>query len=221
MSFSAEWERIYRDNGQLSVWPWSDLVSYVYRYARPTGPGFRVLELGCGAGANIPLFRSFGAAYHAIEGSPTIVARLRERFPEYAATLASGDFTEPFPFEGGFDLIVDRAALTHNSTEAIRRCLDEVHSRLKPGGVFIGIDWFSTEHSDMPLGQPDADAYTRSRFPSGQFAGIGRAHFSDRAHLEDLFRRFEIIALEHTTARTLVPAGGPLLACWNIAVRKA
>lgn len=221
MSFSNEWERIYRDNGQLSVWPWSDLVSYVYRYARPASKEFRVLELGCGAGANIPLFRSFGVKYHAIEGSETIVARLRERFPEYADTIVPGDFTEAFPFEAGFDLILDRAAVTHNSTAAIRRCLDEAHAKLKPGGTYIGIDWFSTEHSDMALGLPDGDAHTRNGFPSGQFAGVGRVHFSDRPHLEDLFRRFSLIALEHTTARTHVPAGGPLLACWNIAARKA
>ena len=44
MSFSPEWEQTYKNNAHLSIWPWSDLVSFVMRYARPTGPKFRVLE---------------------------------------------------------------------------------------------------------------------------------------------------------------------------------
>ena len=56
MNFSKEWEERYRENTHLSVWPWSNLISYVMRYARPENKDFSVLELGCGAGANIPFF---------------------------------------------------------------------------------------------------------------------------------------------------------------------
>ena len=73
MTFSQEWEKCFKENTQISTWPWSDLVSYVMRYARPTGENFRVLELGCGAGANIPFFISLGVDYYAIDGSSTIV----------------------------------------------------------------------------------------------------------------------------------------------------
>ena len=43
--------------------------------------GMRVLELGCGPGANIPFFLSQGADYYAAEGSETIVVELQKKFP--------------------------------------------------------------------------------------------------------------------------------------------
>ncbi|EGV51071.1 hypothetical protein Rifp1Sym_bw00060 [endosymbiont of Riftia pachyptila (vent Ph05)] len=45
---------------------------------------------------------------------------MRERFPEYAETIACGDFTREIPWPGPFALIVDRASLIHNTTVAIQ-----------------------------------------------------------------------------------------------------
>lgn len=42
--------------------------------------GLRVLELGCGAGANIPFFAAINAEYYGIEGSSTQVKRLQEQY---------------------------------------------------------------------------------------------------------------------------------------------
>src|SRR5690242_16756931 len=116
----------------MSIWPWSDLVSYVHRYANP-GAGFnRVLELGCGAGANIPLFVQLGVDYSAIEGSPAIVARLHEVYPELAGKIVAADFTQSIPFDGSFDLVVDRISLAHNTTKAMQCALAMVFDKLRP-----------------------------------------------------------------------------------------
>jgi SAM-dependent methyltransferase len=204
----------------MSQWPWSDLVSYVYRHARPTSSAFRVLELGCGAGANIPFFKSFGIQYFAVEGSGSVVAKLHQRFPEFAANIVEGDFTSSIPFDGLFDLVVDRAALTHNTTAAITRCLSRVRDAIKPGGTYLGIDWFSTEHSDFSGGEAAEDRNTRTGYSTSQFVGLGRVHFADRDHLENLFKGFEIVALDHKTSRSLIPGDGHVFASWNIAARR-
>ena len=98
MAFSTEWERVYAKGSQNSIWPWSDVVSYVMRYARPDREPYRVLELGFGAGANISFFLSIGAHYHGTEGSDTAVERIRRRF-EGAANfqVACCDFTQTIP----------------------------------------------------------------------------------------------------------------------------
>ena len=80
MSFSNEWDDKYQDNTHLSIWPWTNLVSLVMRN-KPQKRNFKVLELGCGAGANIPLFVSLEADYFTVEGSKTIVDKLHQRFP--------------------------------------------------------------------------------------------------------------------------------------------
>lgn len=220
MNFSMEWDRRYQELTHLSIWPWSDLVGYVMRYARPAGSEFRVLELGCGAGANIPFFQSLQVDYCGIEGSPAIVQKLQERFPVLKNKLVSGDFTLEIPFEGEFDLVVDRSSLTHNTTAAIVQCLDMLHKRLKPGGKYIGIDWFSTAYSEFGKGQQAEDDHTRTGYTSGSFADVGRVHFSDKPHLQELFRNFELQVLEHKEIQREIPGDGWHFASWNLVAKK-
>lgn len=220
MGFSKEWEDRYKANTHLSVWPWSDLVSYVKRYSPPLGSEFKVLELGCGAGANIPFFIELGVPYYAIEGSSTIVKRLKKKFPELKNNIKVGDFTKEIPFSGQFNLIVDRASLAHNTTAAIKDCLALLFKKIKPKGRFIGINWFSTQHSDYQGGLAGEDMYTRRGYKEGPFAYIGRAHFSDKPHLLELFKKFNIVILEHTTIRREIPDGNFLLAYWNFVAEK-
>jgi SAM-dependent methyltransferase len=220
VSFSPEWDQRYRENTQIAIWPWSDLVSHVRRNCRRLDAGSRVLELGCGAGANIPFFQSLGVQYHAVEGSESMVQRLHGRFPDLKERIVAGDFTLELPFETEFDLVVDRASLTHNDTAAILRCLDLVWRALRPGAHFIGIDWFSTQFSEFPLGPRDADPNTRGNYARGPFAGVGRVHFSDEAHLRELFARFEFVLLEEKVVRQFNPGGNEQFAAWNLVVRK-
>ncbi|OVE82788.1 hypothetical protein BVY03_00080, partial [bacterium K02(2017)] len=114
MGFSNGWETAYQNNQHMSVWPWADLISYVMRYCRPQDKKLNVLELGCGAGANIPFFETLNVDYHAIEGSRTAVDSLHQKFPHLAKNIICDDFTKNIPFKKSFDLIFDRSALTHN-----------------------------------------------------------------------------------------------------------
>jgi len=216
MSFSEEWDLVYSRGQQLSTWPWSDLVSYVMRYAKPYG----VLELGCGAGANIPFFKHLGAEYYGLDGSPHIIKQLQAQYPEYAKNISAVDFTARIPFNREFDLVFDRAALTHNSTQAIQNSIELIKKHLVDKGIFIGIDWFSTEHADFTLGTQADDANTRINFEQGQFKDIGKTHFSDKQHLLSLFKDFTIIQLEHKTVVKEIPEGKHRFASWNFAAQK-
>lgn len=218
MTFSPEWNAVYSDNKHLSIWPWSDLVSYFNRYAQPFSPKTRVLEIGFGAGANIPFFESINVDYSGIEGSQTICNAVALNFPNLAQKLFIGDFLT-HDFSEKFDVIVDRASMTHNSTSAIKKGLSHLADYLNPGGKYIGIDWFSTKHSDYLIGDI-VDEYTRTNISSGSFAGIGNVHFSDENHIHELFKDFEIISLEEKQSHRLLPSNGHIFASWNIAAIK-
>ena len=224
MGFSTEWEELYVNNNQMSIWPWSDLVSYIYRYTEVAKrPNVKVLEIGCGAGANIPLFQKIGADYCAVDGSPTVIKMLQENYPIYANNLVVGDFTKEIPFDETFDVIVDRASLTHNTTADIKKTIDLIEKHLtSPNGIFIGVDWFSKSHDDFILGDKILnDPYTKYMGNvKGQFAGVGNVHFSDDAHLIELFSSFEIKVMEEKVVNTLLPVKHRF-ASWNfVAVKK-
>jgi SAM-dependent methyltransferase len=220
--FSKEWEDIFKANTHISVWPWSDLVSYVSRHARPPEQFRRVLELGCGSGANLPFFLKKQCEYHAVEGSRSAVTRIHEIYPSLKDFVRCDDFTRNIPFAGPFDLVVDRAATAHNATGAIAATLGMVAGRLRAGGKFIGIDWFSTAHEGARRGTA-VDAHTRRDILGGSLDGLGEVHFFDRGHLVEMLEGagFAIERLEHKCNDVYLPAAEGTLAWWNfVAVKK-
>lgn len=191
-------------------------MSYVNRYAKPAQGYRRVLELGCGVGANVPLFLKLGVDYFAIEGSEAAVRMLHQAYPDLSDRIVVGDFTRDLAFDGVFDLVVDRSAITHNTTASIREVLRMVFDRLRPGGKLLGIDWFSTEYPDALWGEA-LDSHTRTNIQAGQFVGIGAVHFSDQNHVADLLSAagFVLERLEHKRTELVFPAPGQRCGWWN------
>lgn len=214
--FSTNWEAEWDRRTNYAEWPWTDLVSKLYRHTEIES-GDVVLELGCGAGANIPFFLDLGVEYYSIEGSKTAVNEVRQRFPEIEDTVKVGDFTAEIPFDTSFDYVVDRASLTTNSTTAIKRCLDLVADSLTPDGKAVIIDMYSTDHSEYSAGEKAADEYTRSGFQDGPFANLGEVHFSSQAHLHELWDGlFSIEYLEHKSKTQKIPTDGYQYCAWDI-----
>lgn len=218
MTFSSEWDLRFKKNKNISVWPWSDLVSYVKKYSKISKKNPRILELGCGPGANIPFILSITKNYYAIEGSSTIVKKVIKKFPKLKNNVIVGDFTIDIPFQKKFDIIFDRAAISHNNTKSISECIENIHSKLNKNGLFIGIDWFSIQHSDFSKGT-HVDDFTRNNFKEGQFKNVGNVHFSNKPHLKKLFKKFEILVLEHKIITKEIPKKNKF-ASWNFIAKK-
>lgn len=208
-----EWEFQYAMGRQQSIFPWSDLVSLVLRHVRkmptPQRP-LRVLELGFGAGANIPLFNenTFGREieYFGIEGSETAVSEVRLKFPEIPSDhLLAGAFTKDWPCSGPFDLIFDRAAAYCVDCSEYQRLVNQIETNLEPGGFYIGVDWYSQEHSDF-FGGRERSAHSRDKFTSGQFTDLGLVHFSTETEIRNLFSNFEFLSFTHKKTEDLLTA---------------
>ena len=218
MSYSEEWDSIYKNEKQLSVWPWSDMVSLSYHFGN-LHKGMRVLELGCGAGANIPFFVALESDYYAIEGSTTMVELLQKKFPSDKVHILKGDFTSKIPWTDYFDLIIDRSSLTHNSTHDIIRCISLIKNALKIGGVYIAVDWFSTKYDDYyNMKAQKVDDYTRL-FSEGYFSDVGKVHFSDLEHIKGLFVGFSILHLTEKVHTRYIPFSMKQ-AWWDFVMKK-
>jgi SAM-dependent methyltransferase len=225
-SFSniESWDGRYKAGTHRSVWPWSDLVSLCERHVFSDirkGSDLNILEIGCGYGANIPYLLSTGGRYFGIEGSATAIDELMKNFSLPPDQFACADFTRSLCFDKSFDLIVDRGSITCNSDASIRRCIDLIHSRLRIGGYFSGITWFSKAHSEYQRGDKlDGNPQTRTGYVDGPFANTGTVHFSDEQNLRDLLTNFEIVWMEHKVSQEIVPDNSYVNASYNFVARK-
>lgn len=114
-------------------------------------PGDRVLDFGCGRGIDATKWDRAGvSSYVAVDASPEVLGEARSRWSalptprksEFIRTDPCDDLVDPGI--GRFDVV----ACLDGSTTTHRCCSDEqtarlffanVSSRLKPGGVFVGI----------------------------------------------------------------------------------
>lgn len=207
MGFSTIWEDKYKSNLELSIWPWDEVIALTHRYCN-IKKELIILELRCGAGANIPFFQSIKANYYAIEGSQTIVKRLQNSFNDSKINITCGDFTKDFEFDeiiGKVDLIIDRSSVTHNTTKSIQNVIKMALKALKPGGKYMAFDWFdinSDAYKNDEKIEIDSNTFV---FKNGYFAGLGNVHFSDENHIKELFSDFKIDYLINNIKNQLLP----------------
>lgn len=222
MSFSEDWERQYSAGAHQAQWPWSDLVSSYYQYAGP-GMGYdRVLELGVGAGANVPFFAALGVDYHACDGSQIAVDALRARFPQFADKIVVADFSKDLGHVGPFDVVIDRSSLPCGTNGSINSALSLLSGALRRGGRLISIDWFSTEHSGFALGRA-IDDNTRIDFPDGfDLHQIGPINFLDRPRIDTMLKKagLRLVALDHKVTQVHLPEPATTRAWWNFVAEK-
>jgi ubiquinone/menaquinone biosynthesis C-methylase UbiE len=97
----------------------------------------RVLEIGAGTGANVPLYPGAVVSLVLAEPDPHMLARLRARAPAHAELLSSPCEDLPLP-DASFDAVV--ATLLLCSVPEPSRALAEIRRVLRPGGVLVFLE---------------------------------------------------------------------------------
>lgn len=213
------WEIIYKKKLQLIEWPWSDLIGLVNKFAT-RNKKTKVLELGFGNGPNIPYFLNLNMDYSGIELSKTITDKVKKKFPLIKNKLFHGNFSASKTLGQNFDLIVDRGAMTHNSSKDIILSIDLAHKALKKGGIYIGTDWMSTDHSDFKLGTQSSDKKTKYNFKKGGFKGVGNVHFFDKVEIKKIFKNWKILYLNKKSLKSFIPNKKFNYSTWSIVAKK-
>ena len=177
------------------------LASRYFRLALSERKAMRVLEVGCGSGANLWMMAKEGLDTHGIDSSAQGIAlaedHLRTKWG-VAATLRVGSMVDlPYAPES-FDAVVDVVSLQHLCLDDSTRALAEVRRVLKPSGAFFS--YRLSDHSVMSNSGPRIDAATLTDIadPAMPLAGNGPTSFWSPVLARQMYSRagFAIESLE-------------------------
>ncbi len=197
------WETTFRSRG-WGKYPPEHLVRFVAReFANVEDrSGVRLLEIGCGPGANVWFMSREGFSVSGIDGSPTAIRQAHDRLSNEGlkADLRVGDFTQlPWADESS-DGVVENASLYSNRVTAIMRAIDEVHRVLRPGAPFLS-SFFSDKSWGYGTGElVELDGFIKLQ--EGPLALGNFCFFLRRERVPEVFHRFAEIEVERVS-RTL------------------
>ncbi len=106
-------------------------------FLRDIPPGSVVLDLGCGNGSFLSLFRDRGWRLYGVDFSPTGIELAKQSFPEIDFTLADAELPagDLLKRVGPMDLIISTEVIEHLYNP--KAFLHNAYSLLKPGGILV------------------------------------------------------------------------------------
>jgi len=196
--FDATWEEIFSAR-TWGRYPAEDLVRFVARrfFGARDRAAVRILDLGCGGGANAWFLAREGFTVTAVDGSAAAVDQTRRWLQENgcAADVSVADFLDlQFP-PSSFDAIVDCASIQHNPWPDIVVIHRQVFRMLKPGGWFWGA-MLNRDSSQAQNAEPskaaEIDGYTTGSNDRGVFV-----HLFSRDEVETLLEPYSQALIDH------------------------
>jgi ubiquinone/menaquinone biosynthesis C-methylase UbiE len=146
-----------------------------------------------------------GFDFRALDAAPEGVRLTRDRVGLNVddARITVGDFIN-LPYEDQcFDAVIERASLCCNLSDDLRAALSEIERVLKPGGVFIGVDMYGENTTDLQFGTPLGDG-DYNAFTDGIFVHSQEVHAFTPEQISKFFTNFEIESLERVSAANLL-----------------
>ncbi len=144
------------------------LASHYSSFPRAKRKNTKVLELGCGSGANLWMVAREGFDAHGIDIARTGIQLCRKMLKSHgvSAKLAVGNM-RALPYQDEqFDAIIDVLSIEHTTLEGHKQVFAEVFRCLKPGGRFFSWHLGSKSISFTNGGGEKLDRYTISNTPN-------------------------------------------------------
>lgn len=191
-----------------------NVESFVFRtYGRILKPDFglsgaaheKVLDFGCGAGANLAFFKRQGFDVYGVDISATDIARCRQLMPDSAEQFQIIDpqptLVQDFP-GAPYDLVIAIQSLYYLSDRDLDTCLSNLYRQMKPGALIyasmMGTRSYYYQHS-----KPARDGLRELTFPPEHRLQVSDYYLkfvADEAELQQLFSRFEKVQIGYYDA---------------------
>lgn len=197
------WDKIWNNVFQTQKWgkyPSESVIRFVARnFYKENRRRCKILEVGCGTGANLWYLAREGFDVYGIDGSEAAIkkAKLRLRNDGLQVNLKVGDI-ENLPYaDEYFDGIIDNECLAHNSFLNAEKILREIKRVLKVEGLFYS----KTFSNKVYLGniKRPRNKLEFNNLPEWPFKDRGFVRLTDRTGIKRLYgKNFEIISLDNS-----------------------
>jgi SAM-dependent methyltransferase len=216
-SWDPVWETVF-SNQEWGKYPSEYVIRFVARnfYKSADRSKVRLLDLGCGPGANTWYMAREGFAAAGIDGSETAVQRANERLQREGlnADVRCGDYVQlPWP-DNYFDAVVDNVTLYCNRFAQGISAVNEVKRVLKPGGRFLSAN-FTDRCWGYGLGR-EVEPGAFVDIQEGPLVGKGLALFMSRSQVDILYRDF----VDKTLDLLSYTVAGHMIELWIVQCQK-
>jgi SAM-dependent methyltransferase len=196
-SWHPAWEQIFSSRS-WGKYPPEELVAFVsHQFGNVADRGsVKLLELGCGPGANVWFMSREGYCVSGVDGSPTAIDQAQKRLAAEGLTadLRVADFVL-LPFQNAtFHGVIDVASIMHNRVSARKRIMNEVRRVLRPGGRFFSLSLGRGSWGDGSGDSLEPGTYDDIR--EGPAKGVGTLHFLGESEIPDVCRGFASFTYE-------------------------
>lgn len=219
MGWDPVWERIFQEH-EWGKYPSESLIRFIAKnFYNTCRKDIKILEVGCGVGANIWYMAREGFNVYGIDGSASAInkAEIFLEAEKLKADLKTGD-AAMLPYDGSyFDAVIDIECLYSNSRADAEKILAEIKRVLKNEGLFYS----RTIADDICIGRSRKKIaemeYTD--VSDGPLAGRGLARLSTREQCRELYGKF-LTVMSIDSLVTTFNNGSVKVSEWNIICRK-
>ncbi|MCI6475057.1 MAG: class I SAM-dependent methyltransferase [Mucispirillum sp.] len=211
MEKNNAWEKFYEDGGEYTMmqYPFGVVIEFIRTYLSKynvVGGGYnpkniKVIELGCGSGANIRYAAKLGLDVYGTDISTTAIEYAKSKFKEEGFDIPDDNlkvcsFDEINFADNYFDMVIDRGALIYADKDMYVRTIDKIYKMLKKGGMLL---LTPRSEIDTPTIKLVNDEYG---FDSRQNMYKEKFHVENTLSLKDIVKilnnRFEFLKLRRS-----------------------
>lgn len=142
MTFDMTWEKIFKER-PWGKYPSEDVIRFVARNFYKILPRhqIKILDLGCGGGAQTWYMAREGFDVYAIDGSASAIEQTKSllKTDNLTAHLQIGDVATLNYENNFFDAVIDCNTIQHNSWQDILNIHAEIKRVLKKNGCFFSM----------------------------------------------------------------------------------
>ncbi len=198
---NASWDPIWEDiftNNDWGKYPSESLIQFIARnFYKLNRSEIRILEIGCGPGANIWYLSKEGFNAYGIDGSNTAIDKASKRLisENLTANLMVGDIIN-LPFEDDFfDAVLDVECLSCNNRGNADLILNEVKRVLKKEGKFYSRTFTDKMFIGNIFNKLAPGEYTNIK--EGPMANKGFVRLTSEEDVMEMYsKHFEVVSLD-------------------------